>query len=305
MGLVRREGRVMLMAAMVTIAAAVGCWTPAGGAEAKAGAAKGKANERIGAAVCLQCHSQFEKGWYGLRHNRYRTSESAPEMLQGCEGCHGPGQAHLEDENFGKIFSPKKATGLKAVAMCFQCHETTMKAASWLQTPHAKAGLGCGTCHEMHMDTKQPALLRDKTTTLCLSCHREEEAAFRLNSHHPVLEGRMGCTDCHDPHVGAGKRALLKVNDDKCLRCHLEKRGPFAYEHQTALHAGEASCASCHKPHGSPNPRLGTYYGRGMCLQCHSEIAGDARHRPRVGNCWVAGCHSRFHGSNANRFFLN
>lgn len=304
MGAVSRHGRLLLVAVLVGAGVFTLGVPPAGGEQA-APQASAK-NERIGADVCLQCHTQNAKGWFTLRHNRYRTSASAPEMLTGCEGCHGPGQKHLEDEKFRSILNPKRETGIVATQMCFQCHSTTMKASAWLQTAHAKNGVNCGGCHEMHTDTGQPSLLKAEPTKLCLSCHPDQQAQFKLNSHHPVLEGRVACTDCHDPHAdGTMSAPTLKQGEDRCLKCHQEKRGPFAFEHQTSLAGGDDGCVACHKPHGSANPKLTAYFGRGVCLQCHSDIAADPKHLPRAGNCWSAGCHNRMHGSSTNRLFIN
>lgn len=302
MEVVRRHGRVVVMGMLGCALAALLTGRPAQGA----GPAKAKEPERIGAEVCLQCHSQYQKTWYTLRHNRWRKSDSAPETMRGCEGCHGPGGAHLEDEKFGKIKNPRKLTGLAAAESCFQCHATDVKPAAWLQTPHAKGGLGCGTCHEVHYDTKQPANLKQAATKLCLSCHPEQEANFRLNSHHPVLEGRVNCVDCHDPHnEGAPGGQQLKSGDDRCVRCHMEKRGPFVFEHQVGTGSGDDTCSQCHRPHGSSNPKLGQLYGNGVCLQCHTDITASPTHKARPGSCFQSGCHSKFHGSNNNRWFIN
>jgi predicted CXXCH cytochrome family protein len=76
-------------------------------------------------------------------------------------------------------------------------------------------------------------------------------------------------------------------------------------------------CGSCHEPHGSANPRMLTRHEvRFVCLECHS---GTAVNRPTAGlgsvppsfhdlrspryrNCTI--CHTRVHGSHADRNFL-
>jgi len=312
---VRRRGRLLLLALTVGLTMLGVSGPAARGQNAKPAADAAKApalapaaktvSQRIGAEVCLQCHSQYSKEWYTLRHNRYRQSDSAPETVRGCEGCHGPGSAHLEDEKFGKIRNPRKLTGVAQVEMCFQCHGTDMKLSAWLRTPHSQAGVGCGECHEMHKESHEPSLLKAQATKLCLSCHPEQEATFKQASHHPVLEGRMTCVDCHDVHAEGGDAAAYKAGNDKCVRCHMEKRGPFVFEHQTSPDGGDANCLSCHRPHGSSNQRLMAYLGTGTCLQCHSDIPADPLHTPRVGNCWQSGCHNNFHGSNASADFIN
>lgn len=261
---------------------------------------------RLGDELCLECHAEFGEEWDTLRHNQYMRSPKVPAEHQGCEGCHGPGSAHLEDPDFGAILNPADHTDLKAAQACLVCHGTDIRAGRWLATPHARAGKGCGDCHESHVTAPGPYQLREETVTeLCLSCHPAQEGDFHMESHHPVLEERMECTDCHDPHeADLATESLLKSGDDLCLKCHLDKRGPFIFEHQTALDEDEDSCLTCHRAHGSPNRNLQQYFGRATCLQCHQDIHFDPAHRTRPQECWTAGCHSAFHGSNVNRLFL-
>lgn len=275
--------------------------TPAVGEEADAEPAI-----RLGDETCLQCHEQFAPAWHSERHNTYHQSEDLPEELRGCEGCHGPGSKHLEDENFRSIVNPARAEGLEAAKVCLSCHGTHIAAADWLGSAHSKAGVSCGGCHEVHKAPGAPMMLKKPQTETCLGCHMDQKAAFQMNSHHPVLEERLDCSDCHDPHqAGEGAKRLLKSGDDRCLSCHLEKRGPFVFEHSTALDSADGSCLECHAPHGSPNPKLTRFFGRAICLQCHTDMATDPAHQTRGGNCWQAGCHNRIHGSNANRLFFN
>lgn len=261
---------------------------------------------RLGSETCLECHQQYASAWGRERHNTYHQGDQLPEELEGCEGCHGPGSKHLEDPEFKSIINPVKNEGRAAAEPCLACHGTHIAAADWMGSSHAKAGVSCGGCHEVHAATDEPMMLRKSQTETCLSCHMDQKAGFQLNSHHPVLEGRMDCIDCHDPHrAGEGAKKLLKSGDDRCLSCHMEKRGPFVFEHSTALDSADASCQECHAPHGSPNPKLARFFGRALCLQCHTDIAADAAHQTRTGNCWTAGCHNRLHGSNNNRLFIN
>ena len=261
---------------------------------------------RLGSETCLECHAQFASAWGTQRHNTYHQSDKLPEELQGCEGCHGPGSKHLEDPDFGHIINPAKQDGKQAAEPCLQCHGTHIAQADWMSGAHAQNGVSCGGCHEVHAATDQPWMLKKSQTETCLTCHPDQKAMFQMNSHHPVLEGRLDCIDCHDPHrAGEGSKKLLKSGDDRCLSCHMEKRGPFVFEHSTALDSADSSCLECHAPHGSPNAKLTRFFGRAVCLQCHTDIATDAAHQARGGDCWQAGCHNRIHGSNQNRLFFN
>jgi hypothetical protein len=116
--------------------------------------------EYIGTELCLQCHAQYNDAWLALRHNQYFRDEAKPQDRRGCEGCHGPGSAHLEDESFRSIKNPRRVNGIPAVDMCLKCHSTNIRATSWLRTSHARAGMNCATCHEPHYETSQPSMLR-------------------------------------------------------------------------------------------------------------------------------------------------
>lgn len=261
---------------------------------------------RLGDEVCLECHNDLAPLWESLRHNQYLNSESLDEAERGCEGCHGPGSAHIEDPEAGNIEDFDDPVDLPPGAPCLKCHETMIAPGHWQNSAHADAGLTCAACHAVHAEPKGPSLLKLPRTELCLSCHEGQNAEFRMNSHHPVLEGRLDCTDCHNVHEeGPGTERLLKQGNDLCLECHVEKRGPFVWEHQTSMGDGEDTCLTCHLPHGSPNPNLQELFGRALCLQCHTDIAADPAHQARRGDCWRSGCHNRIHGSNVNRLFIN
>lgn len=300
-----RLGVLALLAALGLVFGLVPAARPVLGDEPPAPTAEPEA-ERLGDEICLECHGQYASAWTSLRHNQYLHSERLPERLRGCEGCHGPGSAHLEDPDFRAIRNAQRMTGLAAVEACLECHRGQIKAADWLAHPHADAGMNCGTCHEVHQDAGGLHQLRRPQSELCLSCHEDKRAELHLNSHHPVLEERMDCSDCHNPHgAEATYHDLLKAGDDRCLRCHMDKRGPFVFEHQTEVGDGDESCLSCHRSHGSSNPKLLKFFGRATCLQCHADIAADAAHRPRTQTCWAAGCHNQVHGSNTNRLLIN
>jgi predicted CXXCH cytochrome family protein len=112
----------------------------------------------------------------------------------------------------------------------------------------------------------------------------------------------MTCTDCHNPHRSEETMRFTRRADDQCTRCHTDKRGPFVFAHDVTS-VGEG-CQTCHAPHGSPNNKLTKLNGRGLCLQCHSDVAADPQHQLRPGNCWSAGCHADFHGSQTSSVFI-
>lgn len=225
------------------------------------------------------------------------------------------------------VVAPPMIPGAKYVGMdtCAACHEKQVK--DFKTTYHSRIhiegederleGQGCEACHgpgSLHVDAgggKGVSIVSGKGPEACLQCHLDVNAAFSLQYHHPVKEGRMNCTACHNPHgEDIHKPASLlvgRVNDD-CAKCHREQTRPHVYEHE-ALREG---CTSCHNPHGSINEKQLTERDNNLCLKCHAQVAlpntsgtvviGSFDHSSflRQGTCWSAGCHTAVHGSDIN-----
>ena len=49
----------------------------------------------VGEETCLTCHEDMKKGYQGSPHSRTHNPRT-PAAANGCESCHGPGQAHVE-----------------------------------------------------------------------------------------------------------------------------------------------------------------------------------------------------------------
>jgi DmsE family decaheme c-type cytochrome len=163
---------------------------------------------------------------------------------------------------------------------------------------HKLGAVACDDCHRIHGGQPGDHLLKGKEADLCLSCHQEVKAKFRLPTRHKVLEGAVKCTDCHAPH-GTRARASLrkwnKFNDDVCFQCHPEKRGPWVFEH---LPVKEEGCSVCHAAHGSPNRFLLIRRDpRRVCAECHGIPA-------HAGLASCVTCHPQIHGSNFSRRFF-
>ena len=127
---------------------------------------------------CLACHTT----------NFVRSTGTFEETGISCQACH----AWPETEH-----PPAEVPVLADTEYCGKCHTTTL--GEWRLTGHAKAGIGCMSCHDPHSQET----LFDDPDEVCTSCHTEEDPL--LQEHPDVLDNleEIGCVDCHSltiPH---------------------------------------------------------------------------------------------------------
>lgn len=304
-----------------------------------------KAEDYLDENLCVECHGDSHKSWNRSPHALFVNDPHKPIDRRGCQSCHGPGGPHIshlkdEDHPYDYIISYTRVKPEEGAAACLRCHTDTLTTAHWRRTGHARAGVGCTACHQMHWPDRlgrnrekprpedekpsakpeQPranqsvrnpiytaapepkALLKADEATLCGACHRKESSEFRNNFHHPVPEGRMVCSDCHEVHANREQHTQLRTHKSNCVTCHPDVAGPFVYEHEPTSDLGGQGCLDCHKPHGSHNPSLLNTFSRGQCNQCHSDKA--VNHYPGR-SCWQSGCHVAVHGSNHDKHLFS
>lgn len=295
-------------------------------AGAAAGQAPPAANHYVGSNVCGECHAEIYNSFYKNPHFKSLASGKQPPERTGCEGCHGPGQAHV-DAGGGADTIPRAFSLLspkQVLDTCLTCHALDFGKVNIRRSDHTLNDIVCTNCHSIHGSETPKYLLAKPQTELCYSCHAAVRAQFEMPSKHRVNEGFMQCTDCHNPHGAfapdwrmADRPRMVKQalgNEEPCIGCHTDKRGPFVFEHPPVRIEG---CEICHYPHGSTNTRLlRRPVVFTLCLQCHNG-AGDFGTRnngvtllssthnlldPKYQKCTT--CHVRIHGSNSDAFFL-
>lgn len=261
---------------------------------------------------CAVCHEDLTKAFDKTPH---AILEKSPKynVKNSCESCHGPGEAHAtSDGDKTKIISFTGKAAKTYNQQCLSCHQKERELVGFNNhSMHAKSGLSCADCHNVHKAAPMTRILKASPNTLCLSCHIQQRADFAKPFHHRVTENAVRCIDCHQPHGGLERRQLRASfsGEMACVKCHTDRGGPFAFEH--APHRIR-DCQSCHEPHGSNNPKmLVRSTVRALCLECHSTSRSlltsqppsfhDVR-SPRYQNC--TSCHLRIHGSNSSRLFL-
>jgi hypothetical protein len=178
-------------------------------------AALGRKIDKEEAPKCFGCHATAV-----MNSERFGPGEMIPGIS--CEGCHGPGAAHVAlaragtGGNPGMISNPGHLDPATSVDFC-------------------------GSCHRTWWDINQLSYRGDRNARF---------PAYRLEGSRCWGKGdsRITCIACHDPH----KPLVTEVSayDEKCLSCHVKSAAVTA----SADHPGRGcpvnatNCASCHMP---------------------------------------------------------
>src|ERR1022692_1343875 len=82
------------------------------------------ADDYAGSTVCKTCHADVWFNFYKNPHYKSIASGDQPPERTGCEGCHGPGKAHVEARG-GKTTIPRAFSLMAPKAVldtCLNCH---------------------------------------------------------------------------------------------------------------------------------------------------------------------------------------
>jgi DmsE family decaheme c-type cytochrome len=264
----------------------------------------------VGALVCKTCHEDIYNGWEKSPHWKTTLDTKGGPSHQGCEGCHGPGSAHVAGGgDKTKIFVFSEHSSKEINAQCLTCHAGGTQHMNAINSVHSRNNVSCTSCHSPHHAETEEFLLIKSQPELCYSCHLGKQAQFAMPFHHRVNEGLIQCSDCHNVHgtVGPKQVRTSSTQDAVCFTCHIDKQGPFVYEHSPIKVDG---CQSCHVPHGGPNPHMLKLSNVNLlCLQCHTTSFSSAPGAPSFHNqstffqaCTL--CHVEIHGSNFDATFF-
>jgi DmsE family decaheme c-type cytochrome len=256
----------------------------------------------VGAKVCTTCHaSQTE----AFKHTLMGRIAMTQKGKLDCEGCHGPGSAHVKaggGRGVGGIISfrpnDRSRTAEENNAICLACHERGDRT-NWPGSTHQTRGLMCTNCHTiMKQVSRKFQVSTPFEPDTCFQCHKDRRAQMFRSAHMPLREGKIVCSDCHNPH-GSFTEALLRKDsiNDTCYTCHAEKRGPFLFEHLPV----RENCDNCHDPHGSVNEFSLKLSRPRLCFECHGAGHGQTAGINQVTTMGRAcqNCHTQIHGSNA------
>ena len=172
---------------------------------------------------CFACHSTG-----GFRSGKIDFEKMNPGIH--CEGCHGPGAAHVDAIHQGEsgrrlIFNPAVLGGDElSQEFCASCHRGSDE-------------FGLLSSMEINNVRFQPYRIFHS------KCYSDDR--------------RIGCTACHNPHEPLSQNA--GSYDQKCLACHASKEKPAVVKAEpgnqnlaVACKVGTKDCVSCHMPKIGP-----------------------------------------------------
>ncbi len=202
--------------------------------------------------MCAECHSTNVRLGYDAERDVFDTRWD--EISVGCEACHGPGAAHVQqaqraefDSGFGFPVDLDDAAGS---AFVFGSESGIAMLAS--PRDRQQQPESCGRCHARRSvltegytygrplaDTHMPSLLEPG---LYFADGRILDEVYVYGSFLQSAMYRAGvtCTDCHDPHT-AKLRAGPEPND-VCAQCHL----PSVFANTEHSGTDAVSCVDCH-----------------------------------------------------------
>ncbi len=245
--------------------------------------------------MCAECHSTNVVMGYDANSDSFDTTYS--EISVGCEGCHGPGSAHIE----------RVKAGVEGGNYGFDVNLDDHKNARWVmntETGIAKRSElrmqpqqqpeACGRCHARRgiiapeyeygkplADTHIPALL-EENLYFADGQILDEVYVYGSFLQSKMYQAGVTCTDCHDPHTS--KLITGSNPNDVCSQCHLPAR--FAAPEHARHAPADAGCVDCHmtprtymvvddrRDHSFriPRPDLSADIGTpNACTTCHSD----------------------------------
>ena len=271
----------------------------------------GSAHKYAPADACKTCHEELYTRWEKSPHWKTTLDKLGDPSKMGCQGCHGPAGAHVEDpSNKTELFIFKDHSAKEINARCMSCHAGGTQHMNAINSVHAQNGVSCTDCHSPHHAETKEFLLSKPETQLCFTCHLAQKGQFNMPFRHRVLEGLIQCNDCHNPH-GTVLPKQVRMSPEQsavCFKCHADIQGPFVFEHDPVKAEG---CTSCHVPHGGANQHMLRYSTVNLlCFTCHTNSTfSGATSAPSFHNqatqfqaCTL--CHTKIHGSNFSNVFF-
>jgi predicted CXXCH cytochrome family protein len=265
----------------------------------------GDISNLVGAETCALCHASISDKFADNPHSRLALSHGGQGVT--CESCHGAGKAHVESGGDPtKIRQMSKLKPMQVDATCLNCHAQAHP--NFERSPHAKAQVGCTSCHSIHgfipvaaavkaasatvpvpsatasvAPTTGPAMTPDTTPSeaapLAPPAPKKAQLSARLIA---SLKTDGSTTDPTRWNVASletpGENpSLLKAPQPQlCYQCHNDVKPAFAQPFHHKVDEGLLKCTDCHDAHGTfgNNNIRSTADQNAVCTKCHTETRG-------------------------------
>ena len=112
--------------------------------------AKYNADDYVGSDACKDCHEDQFKNFSHTSHAQLTKLAGWKEKVTGCESCHGPGKAHIEEGDPKKIISFKNKSSKETSETCLACHAGREEHNNFRRGEHWRNDIGCTDCHAAH-----------------------------------------------------------------------------------------------------------------------------------------------------------
>jgi predicted CXXCH cytochrome family protein len=196
--------------------------------------------------TCDGCHSVG----YNIQ------TKQVAEWNVGCEKCHGPGSAHVEQATSGNILNPAHMDYVSANDTCIQCHSQGRPLTNPIEGKYYDWPVG----YHIGLNLRDFWQLEEHTLGQQSFTHFADGTAHKNrmqgNDFVQSVMYRRGvtCFDCHDVHGTDNSAQLRKPAEKICLDCHGpgSRNGPREATLAEHTHHKEDSsgsqCIACHMP---------------------------------------------------------
>ena len=101
----------------------------------------------IGSETCTGCHDEQSTWMKGSVHEKAIVPSKGTEAVSGCESCHGPGSAHIEDLTPATIRTFKTEAAGERSGACLACHSSSDAKLNFRRSDHDRRRVACDQCH--------------------------------------------------------------------------------------------------------------------------------------------------------------
>lgn len=192
------------------------------------------------------------------------SGEKRVDRAIGCESCHGPGSAHVDDPRLGNIFNAGRIDPRRETEICLQCHMRNRD--KRLETTTIDKLFGDVRDYPLGYEPGRP--LVDYKLPAPFVYGRESKEFYgngaakknRTQGNEFVRSAKyrhgITCRNCHDPHQLTNTKENSQGNE-LCLKCH--QFGSILGPHQSNLEAHTR-----HRPESTGS----------LCIECHMPKTG-------------------------------